>query len=481
MQNDKVKYNGAGVNTPSPDDTAADGLPLPRRYAAILAVSAGSALAVIDGGIVNVALPTIAKDLNASPTDVVLIITVYQLVLVMTLLPFSALGDRLGHRRIYQGGQLMFTLATVLCFFANSLPMLVFARAIQSIGAAAALSVSSALVRNIYPSSQLGRGMGVNSVVVASSAALAPTLGGAVLAVASWQWVFAATIPFAIISLLIGRAALPGPTRLSGHFDVKGSLLSAATFGLIITGLEGISHGQHLAISLAEIGLGIMAAVVFVRQQAVSPRPIMPLDLLRNRVFALSIIGALLGFVAQMTLLVSLPFRLQAQGFSAAEVGSVLAPAPLVMMIVAPVAGTLSDRIPAGLLGGIGMAISAVALGLMGFLPDQPTIMDVAWRMALMGLGFGLFFSPNARLIIGSAPRDRAASAGGMVATTRMTGQTLGASATAGLLAMGLGNGAVPALVSAGLAAVVCVISLMRLHAKTHRPSDEEMMAIPEG
>src|SRR3954466_11407316 len=218
-----------------------EGLPLPRRYYAILAVSFGTALVVIDGAIPTVALPTIARDLGVDNSAAVLVVTIYQLVLVMTLLPFSALGDRLGHRRLYQIGQLVFTIATILCFFARSLPFLLVVRAAQALGAGAALSVSSALVRSIYPARQLGRGLGINSVVVSSSAALAPTLGGFILAFGSWPWVFAAAVPFALLSLVLGRH-LPEPERHAEDFDVLGALLCAATFGLVISGLEALVH-----------------------------------------------------------------------------------------------------------------------------------------------------------------------------------------------------------------------------------------------
>src|ERR1700691_4826367 len=155
-----------------------DGLPTPRRYLAILF---GTALAVIDGSVVTVALPTLAHDLGVHASSAVLVVTIYQLVLVMTVLPFSALGSRIGLRRLYQYGQLAFLLATVLCFFARNLPFLLLVRAIQALGAAAALSVSSALIRSTYPARQLGRGLGIGNVVVSSSITLAPTLGGLVL------------------------------------------------------------------------------------------------------------------------------------------------------------------------------------------------------------------------------------------------------------------------------------------------------------
>src|SRR4051812_40311580 len=220
-----------------------EGIPFPRRYWAIGAISFGTALVVIDGAIPSVALPTIAHDLHVDGSAAVLVVTIYQLVLVMTLLPFSALGDRLGHRRLYQIGQVVFTIATILCFFAKSLPFLLIVRAAQALGAAAALSVSSALIRSIYPSTQLGRGLGINSVVVSSSAALAPTIGGLVLSIAPWPWVFASAVPFALLSLALGRA-LPDPHAHKEPFDVLGAVMCAAMIGLVISGAESAVHGD---------------------------------------------------------------------------------------------------------------------------------------------------------------------------------------------------------------------------------------------
>src|SRR4051812_32474307 len=441
-----------------------EGLPLPRRYYAILAVSFGTALVVIDGAIPTVALPTIARDLGVDNSSAVLVVTIYQLVLVMTLLPFSALGDRLGHRRLYQIGQLVFTVATILCFFAKSLPFLLVVRAAQSLGAAAALSVSSAILRAIYPARQLGRGLGINSVVVSSALALAPTLGGLVLVFGNWPWVFAAAVPFAILSLLLGRH-LPEPERHSEDFDLLGALLCAATFGLIISGLESAVHGDSPVVSAAIVAAGIIVAFIFVRRELGEERPIMPVDLLGRPVFALSTLGALAAFIASMTVILSMPFRLEhGFRFTPSEVGAIIAPWPLTTMFVAPAAGALSDRVPAGLLGGIGMTIACVGLLALGWLPAQPHYVDIAWRMMLCGAGFGLFLSPNARLIIGSAPRERAASAGGLISTTRMTGQTLGATLVAALLALGLGGGSAPALTAAALAVVAGLCSMARLN-----------------
>jgi DHA2 family multidrug resistance protein-like MFS transporter len=451
-----------------------EGLPKPRRYLAVAAISAGTALTIIDGGIATVALPTIARDLRVDSSAVVTVVTVYQLILTMALLPFSGLGDRIGLKTMYQYGQLLFTVATLLCFFAKSLPFLLVVRAAQALGAAAALSVSSALIRSTYPADQLGRGLGINSVVVSSSAALAPTLGGLILAIAPWPWVFASAVPFAVLSLAFGRA-LPDPAPREEPFDVLGAVLCAAMFGLIIGGAETAVHGSSPVISAAIVLTGMLIGYHFVRRERGETKPILPIDLLARPVLALSAIGAYTAFIASMTLLLSTPFRLtHAYGFTAAEVGAAIAPWPVTNMIVAPLAGGLSDRYPAGLLGGIGMSISITALLLIAFMPADPSWFDIAWRMALCGAGFGTFLPPNARLIIGSAPRERAAAAGGLVSTVRLVGQTTGATLVAALLAAGIGAGMAPPLVAAGLALVAGLCSIARLRPSIRNPPTAE-------
>jgi len=433
---------------------------------------------VIDGAIATVALPTIARDLHVDGSEAVLVVTVYQLVLVMTMLPLSALGDRVGLKRLYQGGQLLFTIATILCFFAKSLPFLLVVRALQALGAGGVLSVMSAMIRSIYPADQLGRGLGINSVTVSIAGALAPTAGGLILAVAPWPWVFAAAAPFGILSLWLGRSALPDIPPRPGGYNLAGAVLNMVTFGLVIAGLEALVHGRSPVVSLAIVAIGVLFAVLFVRHERNEPAPILPVDLLARPVLALSTAGALLSFLALMMMTLSLPFRLQhAYGLSPGEVGAMIAPLPLTMMIASPTAGTLSDRYPAGLLGAIGMGVGTVALILLALLPAHLTYFDIAWRMALCGVGFALYFAPNARLVVGSAPRERAASAGGLISTTRLTGQTLGATAVAALLAVGLGTSPAPGLIAAGLAAVAGLCSVARLRPSIRMPDATEAHA----
>lgn len=472
-------------NLPPANTTHADnpgGLQGARLYLAIAAVSLGTMLTIIDGAIATVALPTIARDLRVDSSSAVLVVTVYQVVLVMALLPFSALGDRIGLKKLYQGGQLLFTIATVLCFFAHSLGFLLVVRALQATGAAAALSVMAAMIRRIYPPAHLGRGLGLNNIMGSVSGALAPTAGGLILAVAPWPWVFAIAAPFAILSIGLGRWALPDVPPQPGRYNLAGAVLNVLTFGLVIAGLEALVHGNSPVVSAAVVVIGLLFGMILVLHERREPAPILPVDLLARPVLALSVAGAFMAFFASQLLILSLPFRLQhSYGFAPSEVGAMLAPWPLTTMVVAPIAGALSDRYPAGILGGIGMTIATLALVLLSFLPAHPSYFDVAWRMALCGGGFGLFLSPNARLIIGSAPRARAASAGGLVSTTRLVGQTMGATGVATMLAFGFGATFEPALIAGGLTIAAGIISLARLRPSVRNPSAPEIRAVQPG
>lgn len=441
-----------------------DGLAQPRRLVAIAALSLGSMLTVIDGGIATVALPTIARDLHIAPSAAVLVVTVYQLVLVMMLLPCSGLGDRIGMKRFYQYGQLLFVVATVLCFFAKSLPFLLVVRAMQAVGAAAMLSMMSAMIRNIYPARHLGRGLGVNSLVASASGAMAPTVGALILGVAPWPWVFAAAAPFAILSLFIGWKALPDVPPIVGRYDLGGAMLNMATFGLLTIGVESAVHGDSPVVSAAIVMIGVIFAIWFVRHELAEDRPILPVDLLARPILALSVSGQLLAFAASMLIALSMPFRLQhGYGYTPGEVGAVLTVNPVMMMICMPLTGSLADRLRPGIQGGIGMTITVSALLLVAFLPSHPTFFDLAWRLALNGIGTALFLPSNSRLIIRATPRDRATAAGGLISTTRLVGQTSGATMVAALLSAGWGTSAVPVFVAAGFAAVAGAFSVSRM------------------
>ncbi|WP_234024853.1 MFS transporter [Tsuneonella amylolytica] len=445
-------------------DADFDGLPMPRRIWAIVAISFGTALFVVDGAIANVALPTIARDLGVSSGASTNVITVYQLAMVMVLLPFATIGDRIGHRTLYQIGQVLFCLASAAAFFVTSFWELLLVRAGQAIGAGIALSVSAAMLRTIYPSKTLGSGLGINSVIVATSYAIAPTLGGFITERFDWHWVFVVAAPLALVSLALGRS-LPEPEPRTGVIDWGGAVGSAVTVLLLIGGLAVATHDSP-ALGGAAFAAGCAAAwLLYLRERKVE-RPVMPVDLMAQPAIGFSVIAAVAAFVGSAMLIVALPFKLQqGMGYSPEEAGLLLMPYPLTMLFVAPAAGWLSDRISPSVMGVAGMAIAMVGLAFAAFMPADADAFQIGWRLSLSALGFGLFLAPNSRLMIGEAPKDRSAAAGGLLSTARLFGQSTGAALVGLVLAMGLGLGPTPALVAAALAAVALVTSAVRFRA----------------
>jgi len=439
------------------------GLPYPRRIFAVFAVSAGSMTLMIDASIANIALPTIATALRVEASDAVLVVTAYQLILAMTLMPLAAVGQRIGYRRLYGAGLVLHSLAALLCLRADSLPALLVARSLQALGTASAMSVAFGMVRAIYPWDQLGKGMAINTIANAGGTALAPVVGGLVLSAFEWQWVFAAAVPFSILCLLFSRN-LPDPEPQDAPFDLRGAALCAATFGVLVTGLQLTSHAVAPWLAFATLGAGGAIAWLFVRHELRVPAPVLPIDLLAQARLSIALLANFSAVIGSMIVLVFVPFLLQhAFAMSPAQVGGMMASYALASVMVAPVSGYLSDRIPVVYLCTSGMAVAALGLILLANLPAEAARGEIVWRLWLAGAGFGLFFSPNARLIIAGAPRERAASAGSMVTTVRMLGQAIGATLVAGMLAMGLGDSAVPLLCSFALVALAGFASAINL------------------
>lgn len=456
--------------------TLQDGLPSPQRGKAVLVIVLGIAMAVMDGSIVNLALPGIARELDASASQAIWVVNAYQLTSLVMLLPLAALGDRLGYRRVYLVGMLLFVLSSVAAMAATSLPALTAARALQGLGAAGIMSVNTALVRLIYPSARLGRGMAINSMVVATSTMAGPAVAAAILSVASWPWLFALNLPLGLLTLWMGRRALPtNPPRTEAapQFSLLDVLLNVLMFTLVFIGAEQLGVRGEAARSASPLGwillvAGVAVGALYLRRQWHLAAPLFPLDLLRIPVFALSMGSSLGAFCAQMLAFLSMPFLLlEVQGRTHMEAGLLLTAWPLATVVVAPIAGRLIGRYPAGWLGGIGMVVFATGLLSLGWLPAAPSNLDMAWRLALCGAGFALFQSPNNHTIVTSAPLHRSGAASGMLGTARLTGQTLGAVMLAAIYAVWNqhdGRGEMVALhLAAGCALLAGVSSSLRV------------------
>lgn len=450
-----------------------DGLPLPQRHWAMAAILLGISLSVLDASILNLALPDITRHFGASPAAAVWVVNAYQLATLALLLPCARLGERVGYRQVYLAGLALFTLASLACIVAPTLPLLAAARALQGIGAAGMMAVNAALVRLTYPSSFLGRGIALNSVVVASSSVAGPSIAALVLSVASWPWLFAIQLPLGALVFALGRRALPAnatpPSGPRPHWlDV---LLNMAMFTLVF--LAADAFGAHRAVpgGMAP-GLGLLAAGVaigwfYVRRQWSQPAPLLPVDLLRIRVFALSMCTSVSAFAAQTLAFIALPFLLlEGQGRGHFEAGLLITAWPAAIVLVAPIAGRLIHRHGGGLLGGIGLSVLATGLAWLALLPPAPASWQMAIPLALCGAGFGLFQSPNNHTIVTSAPLQRAGAASGMLGTARLTGQSLGAvllGLVLGVAGVRDGGPGIALGLAAALAAAAAVFSSLRI------------------
>lgn len=444
---------------------APSGLPPEGRWIAMLPVLIAVALATIDAAIANTALPTIASDLHTSAVDSIWVVNAYQLAYVVALLPLASLGEIFGYRRVYIAGLVVFTVASFACAIAWSLPSLAIARALQGLGASGIMSVNTALVRFIYPSRYLGRGVGVVALTVAVSAAIGPTVASAILSFAAWPWLFAVNVPFGIVAVAIAMARLPQTPRLPHAFDVRSAVLNAGAFSLLILAIGEAAHEAPPGIILIEFFGAVVFGVVLLRRQAVLAAPMFPVDLFRRPIFALSSATSSLSFACQSIAYVALPFFFQhGLGRTQVETGYLMTPWPVAVAVMAPIAGRLSERYPAGILGGIGMVLLSCGMASLLFLPAAPGAIDIGWRMVLCGAGFGFFQTPNLRALMTSAPPERSGGASGIIATSRLLGQTLGAALVALCLGLFPAKGTIVALgLGAAFAVAASIVSFLRL------------------
>lgn len=449
-------------------NTEWNGLPVPLRRGAIVAVAFGVSVSVVDSVIANVALPTLAAEFGISSANSVWIVNAYQLALITTLLIFSNMGDIIGYRRIYISGLVLFTAASAGCALSSTFVSLIAWRAAQGIGAAAITSVNTTLIRIIYPRHMLGRGMGINATVVAVSSVAGPSVAAAILSVTTWHWLFAVNLPIGLVAFVLSCRFLPqNPVRVEGRrFDWRSGVMCALSFGLAMACVEGYSHSMAIHAWIVMAAVTVVVAWRFVKDQLHKTMPILPFDLLKIPIFSLSIVTSICSFTAQMLAMVSLPFILQhSMGYDAVSTGLIFTAWPMVIMVVAPVAGVLAEHIHAGYLGLTGLLVMTAGLVMLGLLPAEPSDFDIIWRLVVCGMGFGLFQSPNNSIMIASAPQHRSGSASGMLATARLTGQTAGAALVAFFFHWHGGETTMtPLFVAAAFAFLGALLSASRIH-----------------
>lgn len=415
-----------------------------RKCPGIFAVLMVLMMTVLDGTVMNVALPVLTGSLGISDSSSVWLITVYQLVITMLLIPVSAWGDKYSYRKTFLTGALIFTLSSIACACAFSFTGLLVARAFQGIGAACVMGVNIALTRLIYPKEVLGRGLAINAMVIAVSTAAGPTLAGAILSATSWHWLFLINVPFGIAAFFIGRSKLPPnpkspiPSKDKKGFDWVSGIQNMAVFGMIFYALNLFSRGNDMITAPVLLGGGIIIGFWYVKRQLGLDSPMFPVDLFQNRLFSLCISTSVASFIAQNVAMIALPFLfLDRFGFSAITTGLLMTPWSLATMAVSPLAARISERRRPEFLASSGMGVYALGIALILLLPvENVGEWNVVWRMAICGIGFGLFQTPNNIVMVSATPLHRSGSAGGMQSTARLVGQTLGASIVALVFAL---------------------------------------------
>lgn len=386
-------------------------------------------MSTLDSSIVNVALPVMAKDLNVTSASIQLVVTSYLIIISATILIFGRLGDMLGKTKVFKFGIALFTVGSLFCGITSSLLILVIARGVQAIGAAAAMANSQGIIAEVFPANERGRALGITGTFVALGSLVGPPLGGFIVDAFSWEYIFLINVPIGIITLFYGFRMLP-----KGHKTAKGKLdgLGSVLFMFAIVPLfVALGQGQEIGFTKPIILLGFLLAITsfiaFIMVEKKLENPLLELQIFKDRLFSLSIFCGFLSFVGIFSSIIIQPFYLQdVLKLSPGSAGLVLTAYPLILAVVAPISGYLSDKIGSEVLTFIGLLLISIALLLMSTLNEHSSIINMISFIVIMSIGSGLFQSPNNSLIMSTVPRDKLGIAGSVNALIRNLGMICG-------------------------------------------------------
>ena len=422
----------------------------PNRWWILASVMAVLIMAPVDGSVVNIIIPVIQQDFHVEHLGTVAWVQLaYLIVIGGLILPMGRLGDLWGFRRIYLFGAALFTVSSALCGLAPSLDWLIGARVLQAVGACMLMALSSGIVTAIFPAEERGRALGVVGMCIAIGLVIGPSLGGFLAQLkGSWRWVFFINLPIGLFGGLWCWRMLP-PLRVGprARVDWLGGLLAVTMLTALLLAITNGSHWGWTSLAvLALLALSLASAVGFIRQERRHPAPMLDLFLFRNRVFAGANLASMMNFLGQSCAIFLTPVLLEhGLGYNTAKTGLIIAAVPLGVILLAPISGSLSDRIGTRGLAAAGEGI--VALGLAGMavllhglsagsFAQARALPFIMGMLALVGIGTGLFQSPNNSAIMGSVPRTHLGIGGGVLATVRCLGMAFGiaiASAAAGI------------------------------------------------
>lgn len=401
-----------------------------QKWMVLIAVGTGTFMSALDSSVVNITLPVISQAFNVNVAQIEWVVTIYLLVLSGLLLSFGRLGDLRGHKQIYILGFMVFVASSVFCGLASSETMLIAFRAVQALGAAMIASNSPAILTKSFPGSQRGQALGLQATMTYLGLTVGPSLGGFLTQHFTWRSVFYVNIPVGLAAIWLSLRYIQ--TDREAHsaepFDFRGALLFMAGLTCLLLGLnQGHAYGWT---SPFIVGLLVAAAVflaIFVALEMKIASPMLDLRLFRHPVFSLSTISAILNYLCIYTITFLMPFYLiNGREFSSSQAGLLLTAQPVIMAVVAPISGTLSDKYGARLPGMVGMGVLSAGLFMLSRMGPETPVPIIVLSLALVGFGTGTFISPNNSALMGSAPRNRQGIAAGILATSRNLGMVLG-------------------------------------------------------
>jgi len=429
-------------------------LPGKNKWAVFAVVAIGVFMGTLDTSIVNISLPSIARDFGVSLNGAIEWIVIAYLVMTAALLLSSGrLSDMVGRKPVWIAGLAIFTGSSAICGAAPSLGILIASRAAQGVGGALLFATSPALLTTAFPPEERGRALGMNAIIVALGTSVGPTLGGVITASFSWRWIFYINLPVGLVGLFLTTRVLHTHTaHHSGEFDPVGALALALGLALVVGALSfgsELGFTAPLILSSGIVGILFLCLVPLVEKRV--PHPLIELSLLRNRVFLSANLSLILSFLALFAVGFIMPFYLeQVRGLPTETAGLLLTPLPVSIALIAPISGHIADktRTTRWLAAG-GLLVACIGLVLLALLRADSTPLQIVVRLLVVGIGQAIFQSPNNSALIGSAPAQARGVASGFLATGRVVGQSMSV-AVSGAVFAGLGGAAAGAALQAG-------------------------------
>ena len=408
-----------------------------KEWAILLTVLPMTFMTTLDSSIVNVALPTMARELNTTMAGIEWVVTSYLIVICATILLFGKLGDILGKTRIFKFGIGIFTIGSLLCGLSNTLFMLILSRIVQAIGAGAAMATNQGIITETFPANERGRALGMSGTAVALGTMVGPTLGGLIVSIAPWEYIFLINIPIGILVYIGVIKILPIKKKINDFIiDVKGSILFMISITLLFTSINfGQSLGYNNLFIIMSFIISLILFAIFIRVEKTSNNPMLDISIFKNRLFSLSIFCGFTSFISIGAVNIILPFYYQdVLSLSPSSAGLMMTVSPIILAIVAPLSGYLSDKIGSEKISALGLSILSIGIISLVLFNVNTSLIIVGALVGLLSLGSGIFQSPNNSLIMSTVKKNELGIAGSINGLVRNLGTTTGIALSTNIL-----------------------------------------------